>query len=172
MQQADDVKQVDIHARRIFEGVSQLQSILEEPRAKQALDLTSDARTTLQYSILKRLVKSLSQYLERNGDLFYVGLVGHFSSGKSSTINSILGVWGSADARTVDLHPTDDTITLITAEKNENLLLGVIKEGHVTIRSKNIDRELLQNIVLTELQVVATRKSRKRSLEIFCLYAI
>lgn len=72
--------------------------------------------------------------MERNVTLFYAGILGHFSAGKSSTINSLLDTWNSKHERITDLNPTDTTITLITKEKNAPSLVGVIKEGHVTIR--------------------------------------
>jgi hypothetical protein len=80
--------EVDVQAAQVLSGLSQLEKLLEEPKTEEALDLAKNARTTEQYNILRRLRKSLTQYLEREGDLFYVGLVGHFSSGKSSTIES------------------------------------------------------------------------------------
>jgi ribosome biogenesis GTPase A len=84
---------VDVHASKVLSGLRALGNLLDEPETGEALDLARNARTTEQYNILRRLKQSLIQYLERDGDLFYVGLVGHFSSGKSSTINSVLGTW-------------------------------------------------------------------------------
>ncbi len=99
---------------------------------------------------MRRLRQSLTQYLERDGDLFYVGLVGHFSSGKSSTINSVLGTWDTDRERQTDLNPTDTTITLITSEDNAKSLLGVIREGHVTIRHESVNNELLGKVVIAD----------------------
>ena len=136
--------QVDVQASKILAGLKELGDLLDEPETGEALDLAKNARTTEQYNILRRLRQSLTQYLERDGDLFYVGLVGHFSSGKSSTINSVLDTWNSERARQTDLNPTDTTITLITHEGNSKNLLGVIREGHVTIRHESIDNDLLE----------------------------
>jgi predicted GTPase len=141
---------IDIQAQKILEGLETLDQLLAEPVAKEALDLGENATTSAQYEVLQRVRKSLRQYLERGGDLFYVGLLGHFSAGKSSTVNSVLGLWGSKDERKTDLHPTDDTITLITQAKNTQSLLGVIKEGHVTIRYQPVDAPLLDSLVLVD----------------------
>jgi len=141
---------VDIQAQKILEGLQKLDQLLENPVAKEALDLGENAQTSRHYEILQRVRKSLRQYLERGGDLFYVGLIGHFSAGKSSTINSLLGLWGTKDERKTDLHPTDDEITLITQTKNMKSLLGVIKEGHVTIRPQPIESPLLDSLVLVD----------------------
>jgi len=150
VEQKRDERGVDIQATKILAGLRELEDLLEEPETGEALDLAKNARTTEQYNILRRLKRSLTQYLERDGDLFYVGLVGHFSSGKSSTINSILDIWRTDQARQTDLNPTDTTITLITSEGNSKSLLGVIREGHVTIRHESVENELLQKVVIAD----------------------
>lgn len=143
-------QEADVQASKILAGLNQLGDLLNEPETGEALDLAKNARTTEQYNILRRLRKSLTQYLERDGDLFYVGLVGHFSSGKSSTINSILKIWGTEQERRTDLNPTDTTITLITDDGNAGSLLGVIREGHVTIRHESVNNDLLKQIVVAD----------------------
>jgi predicted GTPase len=150
MAQAPDI---DIQAQAIFTGLKALEGLLDEPVARDALDLaekTGRAATYVQHNLLRRLRRSLSQYLERGGDLFYVGLLGHFSSGKSSTINSVLGIWNTDEERKTDLNPTDTIITLITAAENVKSLLGVIREGHVTIRYQGIDSPILESVVLAD----------------------
>jgi len=142
--------EVDVQAAQVLSGLCELEELLEEPGTEEALDLAKNARTTEQYNVLRRVRKSLTQYLEREGDLFYVGLVGHFSSGKSSTINSILKIWETDHERETDLNPTDTTITLITSEENAKSLLGVIKEGHVTIRHESVKNDLLHKVVLAD----------------------
>jgi predicted GTPase len=140
----------DIRAEAILKGLAELQALLQEPITQHALDLNNNAKTAHQHNILNRTHRSLTQYLKLEGDLFYIGLLGHFSTGKSSTINSVLETWGSEVERPTDLNPTDDTISLITRPANEQYLLGVIREGTVPIRSKPIDNQLLDNIVLVD----------------------
>ena len=140
----------DSQTRAISSGLKKLQDLLGNPVATSALELGKNAKAAAQYSILKRLSKSLSQYIERDGALFYVGLIGHFSAGKTSSINSLLQTWKTEFERKTDFHPTDKTITLITREKNADSLLGVIREGHVPIRLQKIESPILDQIVLVD----------------------
>jgi predicted GTPase len=140
----------DLQAQSISSGLTKLQKLLERPVAIGALELGKNAAAAKEYDVLRRLHKSLLQYLERNGSLFYIGVLGHFSAGKSSTINSLLGTWNSKHERVTDLNPTDTTITLITREKNAPSLVGVIREGHVTIRLEPVDSPFLDEIVLVD----------------------
>ena len=140
----------DFQTTAISAGLKKLQTLLENPVAMSALDLDRNAKAAAQYSILKRLSKSLLQYIERDGALFYVGLIGHFSAGKTSSINSLLNIWRTEFERKTDFHPTDKTITLITQEKNAESLLGVIREGHVPIRLEKIESPILNQIVLVD----------------------
>ena len=71
-------------------------------------------------------------------------------AGKSSTINSLLGAWQSKHERSTGLNPTDTTITLISQEKNSNSLLGIIREGHVTIRFQAVENPILDSLVLVD----------------------
>ncbi len=81
---------VDVQASKVLSGLRELGNLLDEPETGEALDLARNARTTEQYNILRRLRQSLTQYLERDGDLFYVGLVGHFSSIRHESVNNEL----------------------------------------------------------------------------------
>ena len=140
----------DLQTTAISSGLRTLQALLENPVAMSALELDKNAKAAAQYPIHKRLSKSLLQYIERDGALFYVGLIGHFSAGKTSSINSLLDIWNTEFERKTDFHPTDKTITLITREKNADSLLGVIREGHVPIRLEKIEKPLLDQIVLVD----------------------
>lgn len=140
----------DLQTTAISSGLKTLQALLETPVAMSALELDKNAKAAAQYSVLKRLSKSLLQYIERDGALFYVGLIGHFSAGKTSSINSLLEIWNTEFERKTDFHPTDKTITLITREQNADSLLGVIREGHVPIRLEKIEKAILDQIVLVD----------------------
>jgi ribosome biogenesis GTPase A len=141
---------IDIHAQSISTGLNALGSLLDEPVARSALDLSRSAKTAERYDIFHRLRRSLVQYLKRDGDLFYVGFLGHFSAGKSSTINSLLGIWDTDRERETGLNPTDKTITLITKENNVKSILGIIREGHVTIRYHSVESPLLASLVVAD----------------------
>src|SRR5882724_3252848 len=143
-------REIDAQAKAILQGLKTIGELLEIPMARESLDVSKNAKTSTFYEVLRRLRQSLQQYLERNGDLFYVGLLGHFLSGKSSTINSLLDIWKTKDERATDLHPTDTTITLITQEKNSSSLLGIVREGHVTIRLQAIEHPLLESLVVVD----------------------
>ena len=140
----------DMEAAAIASGLAELQALLGTHVAINSLELGKNAAAEREFDVLRRLNKSLTQYLERNGSLFYVGVLGHFSAGKSSTINSLLGLWTTPYERDTALNPTDQVITLITREENASSLLGVIKEGHVTIRLQSVDSPLLNEIVLVD----------------------
>ena len=63
------------------------------------------------------LPKSIPDLLSQSGNIALVGFLGHFSSGKSSLINALLGISTGEDPgykRDVGLHPTDTKITLIS----------------------------------------------------------
>jgi len=142
--------EIDIQAQNVLRGLSALEDLLNQPIAREALDIANIAKTASMQDDLRRLKRSLTQYLEREGDLYYVGLLGHFSTGKSSTINSLLGLWSQPLERSTGLNPTDTTITLITNQKNGSSLLGVIREGHVAIRYQAVEAPLLTNIVIAD----------------------
>jgi hypothetical protein len=82
-------QEIDVRAQGILMGLGELRALLAEPITRHALDLTNNAKTASQHDILNRTHRSLTQYLKLEGDLFYVGLLGHFSTGKSSTISLI-----------------------------------------------------------------------------------
>ena len=145
-----EAREMDVQAQEISEGLRNLIELLDKPLARNALDLAKNAITAARYDVLRRLRQSLLQYLGREGDLFYVGFLGHFSAGKSSTINSLLQAHKTKHQRATGLNPTDTTITLITQGKNSNSLLGVIREGHVTIRHQAMESPMLDNLVLVD----------------------
>jgi predicted GTPase len=140
----------DLQCQAILTGLRGLETILDRPLADKVLDLGENVSTSQHKDLLIRLRKSLVQYVERAGDLVYVAMIGHFSSGKSSTINSLLNLRDSAKQRLEDLHPTDQIITLITHSKNTNSLLGVVGQGSIPIKVEDVDTELLKEIVIAD----------------------
>lgn len=143
--------EVNIQCQNILEGIEQLERYLQEKIAKEALDLDTNFETTRNQELLLRLKKSLLQYTERGKNLIYVGFMGHFSTGKSSTINSLLNLnEDSEEARRVGLNPVDKTITLITHHENKDSIFNTTKEGLVSIRASFISSEFLINIVVAD----------------------
>lgn len=96
----------------ILNSLEQIISLSNEELAKSILEIDSNIDSLKNYDLLRRIHKSVNQYIEKKRDLVYIGFMGHFSSGKSSTINSILSLSGQ-NAREVDLHPSDKGISLI-----------------------------------------------------------
>ena len=87
-------------------------------------DLLDSPATTLEYlercrawTQLHNIAKSIPDLLSQSESIALVGFLGHFSSGKSSLINALLGISSAQNPgykRDVGLHPTDTKITLIS----------------------------------------------------------
>jgi predicted GTPase len=145
-----DAAQADVQLTTIERGISSLVDLASDPVAQEALDISHSVDVARSLDLLKRLRHSLRQYIERGQDLCYVALIGHFSAGKSSTINSVLSLWNTQNQRRVDLNPTDTAITLITSAENEGSLLGVVREGIVPIRTRSIESDVLSKLVIAD----------------------
>ena len=110
--------------RSLYEAVN----VLDNPNSLSILnvgeDLLDSPTTTLEYvercrawSQLRNIANSIPDLLKQSDSIALVGFLGHFSSGKSSLINALLGISPGQDpgyGRAVGLHPTDTRITLIT----------------------------------------------------------
>ncbi len=137
---------VDIQCQHILDGVKELERLLNEPLTQKALDLENNAHTARNLDLLLRIRHSLNEYTERGKDLLYVGLMGHFSAGKSSTINSLIN-----SERRVDLNPTDKDISLITHRANKDSVIITTRENLVPIRADTSQESpFLKNIVLAD----------------------
>ena len=87
-------------------------------------ELVDSPHTTLEYqhrcrawAQLRNIAQSIPDLLNQSDRIALVGFLGHFSSGKSSLINALLGIADTANPgykRQVGVHPTDTGITLIT----------------------------------------------------------
>src|ERR1700684_3248418 len=79
---------------------------------------------------LDRLHSALQTYLETDPSLRYVGLVGSFSSGKTATINNLLELAGTDQARPEDINPVDERLTLCAHfSVKESLLSTLLKSA-------------------------------------------
>lgn len=100
------------------------------------------------WSQLEKIVYSINDLRSHKQGLAFVGLLGHFTAGKSSLINAIVG---NVKQRKADRNPTDKTITLICHPNN----LAQLRENSFTsIDGISIDAgpaiELLKDIVLVD----------------------
>lgn len=142
---------VDIQCQKISRGINTLLELLSTKLIKQSLEIGLAHASSENYDLLNRLERSIDQYIKRDKNLFYVGLMGNFSSGKSSTINSILSLWGTPDERKGNQNPTDTGITLITNKKNKDYVINSVRGGRVPVIVTSVeDRTLLENIVIID----------------------
>lgn len=123
--------------------------VLGNPRTLLILnideDLLDSPTTTLEYLErchawiqLRNITKSIPDLLSQSDSIALVGFLGHFSSGKSSLINALLGI--STDQspgykREVGLHPTDTGITLIAHRDHAQLIR---KSAYTTIDAVDV----------------------------------
>ena len=129
--------EANIQCKAILEGIEKLELYLQDKIVSESLELNSNADTTKYKTLLSRLKKSLVQYTEREKNLVYIGLMGHFSTGKSSTINSLLDLEENSNkSRRVEQNPVDKAITLITHEENRDSLINVTKEDMVALSTR------------------------------------
>lgn len=108
-------------------------------------ELLDSPGTTLEYqercrawNQLHNIAKSIPDLLNQSDSIALVGFLGHFSSGKSSLINALLGISNDENPgykRDVGLHPTDSGITLITHRDHAKL---VRKSGYTAIDSVEV----------------------------------
>lgn len=108
-------------------------------------ELLHSPGTTLEYlarcrawNRLRNIARSIPDLLNQSDRIALVGFLGHFSSGKSSLINALLGIANDENPgykRDVGLHPTDSGITLITHRDHAKL---VRKSGYTAIDSVEV----------------------------------
>lgn len=137
--------------RKILLKARALNVIINRDLATKALEIKDLAASAENKKLLDRLISSLEQYIAKEQNLVYIGFVGHFSSGKSSTINSILNINGGRDERPTDLNPTDTTITLITDKSNSQQLIHMTRESvYVPVRTTTIESSFLNHLVIAD----------------------
>ncbi|MEQ9311568.1 MAG: GTPase, partial [Cytophagales bacterium] len=118
---------------------------------RNVLEIDSNSDSTFHFSNLFRISNSLEQYVNKEIGLCYVGFLGSYSSGKSSTINSLLNLWGTDKERKTNNNPTDGSITLITNQSNGERIFSFAKEGSISIRTLTyFENDFLKNIVLMD----------------------
>lgn len=113
--------------KQLFHELESTYSLVNEPTNLQFLEIDPNIVSTeeigfdrtgrlLAYKQLKNAVGSIHDIENSRHGLSFVGVLGHFTSGKSSLINALLGIGRDETPgykRKVGPHPTDKTITLI-----------------------------------------------------------
>ena len=103
---------------------------------------------------LRNITKSIPDLLGQHDSVALVGLLGHFSSGKSSLINALLEIPDTQNPgykRDVGVHPTDTGITLITHQDHAQV---VRKSAYTAIDAVEVVHgpalDFLEHIVLVD----------------------
>jgi hypothetical protein len=136
--------------KKFVKASNELNKLLIDEGSKIFIDLEKDVDCKTKLDELRRLIMTLEQYSIKSRHLEYIGFLGHFSSGKSSTINSILQMWNTAEERNTNLHPTDDSVTLATHKDNSHLLIGTHRKGELKVGSQYVNIESLKDRVLVD----------------------
>ncbi|MCY0970275.1 P-loop NTPase family protein [Chryseobacterium wangxinyae] len=136
---------------KVLAKARELNVIIDKDLATKALEIKDSAASAENKKLLDRLISSLEQYIAKEQNLVYIGFVGHFSSGKSSTINNVLNISGGSDERPTDLNPTDTNITLITDKSNSAKIIHMSKESvYVPVRTITIESNFLNDLVIAD----------------------
>jgi predicted GTPase len=136
----------------IFEAIKKdrhLQFLYIDPEGITSNEIGFDRTGRLRaWSQLEKVVCSIGDLRTHQQGLAFVGVLGHFTSGKSTLINAIVG---DAQQRKADPNPTDKTITLICHPKN---IAELSRNSFTSIDGISIDSgpsiELLEDIVLVD----------------------
>ncbi|WP_319780398.1 hypothetical protein [Maridesulfovibrio sp.] len=99
---------------------------------------------------LSSLDASFEAYMDRTRSLFYIGCVGHFSSGKSSTINSILALSGTPNERITGNNPVDKELTLITNRNTPLAITPPPRNLGLNLRTYPVESDFLENYVIVD----------------------
>ncbi len=98
-----------------------LVEFVEKEPARKILQVDKNPMSRDCLSLARRLLNALERFDKQTEELLYVGLMGHYSSGKSSTINSLLDLWGKKTLRRrTKNNPTRDPACLLTSPSNDH----------------------------------------------------
>jgi predicted GTPase len=121
-------------------------TVVEEERSPIKSSLSDVPQLRDAYGELRNIARALNQYARTNRGLRYIGLMGTFSSGKSSVINSLVG----QPARAADLPPIDDEITILTHPTNRDALMVAHSRGLLKVTVQPVEAELLKTCFLVD----------------------
>lgn len=129
----------DIRSNTLLEGVKKMKNEFQIELVENILEISNNPKSIENFNQLKRIERATDQYRKRTNNLFYIGFLGHFSSGKSSTINTLLKLHGTINEKKADHNPTDDQITLITSTENNQDVIKLTRSGQVPVIISLID---------------------------------
>lgn len=130
----------------LLEKAGELRTLINSDDFGLREELDASAEMTACINELENVFRSLEQYSRSERNLRYLALVGHYSAGKSSTINSLLG----NDVRSIDLHPTDQGVTFIGHTENSKKILPAESKGELTVQVSLLDHAVLNETVLID----------------------
>lgn len=123
----------DLRPSIILTQIRTLKTELTNTLVSNILEIDTNPESIENANQLSRIERATEQYKKRTNNLFYIGFLGHFSSGKSSTINTLLKLSGTANEKKTDHNPTDDQITLLTSINNSQDVIKLTRSGKVPI---------------------------------------
>jgi predicted GTPase len=106
----------------------------------------SNARLNQAVIELQNITRALGQYARVDRSLRYIGLMGTFSSGKSSIINSLL----DQQVRRTDLPPVDAEITILSHSANRHALISAQSRGKLQVTTQPIDSPFLKDCFIVD----------------------
>lgn len=144
--------------RQIIENEFSRQ-VFELPKLKESTEFinSADPKKSTESSLinshmaeqeirLKEFNDSIEKLGEHQNQLFYLAFLGHFSAGKSSTINSLL----PKAQRSQGANPTDREITLIASTRDKDKLIQLKRAGKTNITAQFLNVAFLDNLVIID----------------------
>lgn len=137
---------MDPFAKSLLTNTRELKAVLSNDEFGLRQEVDQSARTVELLADLENTLRSLDQYTRSERDLRYIGIVGHYSAGKSSTINSLLG----QEVRDTDWNPTDLGVTYLSHEDNRKKILAAESKGDLKVDVNLMKNEVLRNSVVLD----------------------
>ena len=134
-------------------SIEKLLYILEDNFSKKAFKFNDNQNTKDNKNDLINLLKRADVYSKRDHSKLYIIFAGTFSSGKSSTINSILKLWETDDERETDIQTTDTAISIIINKEGEK---NAYKDLFVSNTESLIKISILKNDFLDNITILDT----------------
>lgn len=124
-------------------------NLFKDKFIEDVTEIKTDEPMKKEYEKLIRLYEDFKFFKDKNEDKVHVILLGNFSSGKSSTINSLLNL-DSNDGQQTTKQVTDTDITMLVHPENKSPFGLRTNYGSFTIKKKYISHPFLENIILVD----------------------